>query len=176
VTDNVYEYLVERQSVETYEQRTTDLIVVKTGKEMGVRTYIIMAPPVYGQGTGHFNTLSTQIPLLINKAIDAKKAMYVGNGDGHKDKVHVSDLANAYEIFLSKILEDRESIPSGERGIYFAANGRYTWKSLANQLARIGFELGQLDSPTPVSISIEEALAIGLAPTEQKAELNFASK
>jgi hypothetical protein len=175
-TDDIYEYMIERQNLEVYQQRTTDLVVGETAKHVGVRVYTIMAPPIYGSGTGNFNQLCSQIPLLVNKAIDAGQVLYVGDGMGGKDYVHVSDLANLYELLLGKILEDRDVVPQGRNTIFFAGTGRFRWKDIAIQIAKIGFKLGKLDSSEPRSISLGEALAMGFASTEQMVELTFASR
>ncbi|KAH7125990.1 hypothetical protein EDB81DRAFT_810252 [Dactylonectria macrodidyma] len=174
-TDNIFEYLVERQSLEVYEQRTTDLAVAKRAKETGVKVYTIMAPPIYGIGTGKFNRLSTQIPMLAKIAIQARRSLYIGDGLGVKDYVHVVDLAKFYGLLLGKVLENGRAVPYGERGIFFASTGSFRWKDLAKDLAQVGYDLGKLDSPEPRSITIDEALALGIAATEQRAELVFAS-
>ncbi|KAH8595061.1 hypothetical protein B0O99DRAFT_741329 [Bisporella sp. PMI_857] len=174
-TDNIFEYLVERQRLEVYDQRTTDLAVAQRAKETSVKTYTIMAPPIYGSGTGQFNKLSTQIPMLAKVAIEARRSLYIGDGMGVKDYVHVIDLGNFYELLLGKVLEKRDVVPHGERGIFFASTGTFRWKDIAKDIARVGYGLGKLDSPEPKSITIDEAIAAGIAPTKQRAELIFAS-
>lgn len=70
---------------EPYAQRTTDLVVVETGKKVGVKTYILMSPTIYGFGTGLFNDQSIQIPQLIRNAIKNRYSEVVGYGEGEWD-------------------------------------------------------------------------------------------
>lgn len=100
----------------------------------------------------------------------------MGAGEGIKDYVHVEDLAEFYAILLVKVLSDANSVPFGEKGVVFAANGQFTWRSLSDRLAKVGHDLGKLESPEAKSVSIEEAIAIGMGATEQAVELRFASR
>jgi hypothetical protein len=38
--DGIYEYELERQKTYEYDQRTTDITVIKTGQDVGVRTLL----------------------------------------------------------------------------------------------------------------------------------------
>ena len=59
-------------------QRTTGVVVVETGLQAEVKTYIIMSPTIYAEGTGSFNVHSIQIPTMIRSAIKADAAEMVG--------------------------------------------------------------------------------------------------
>ena len=96
---------------------------------MGVKTTIIMSPTIYGLGTGLFNKLSIQIPVMIRAFIKSGQPEVIGEGKGQWDYVHVADLARLYEILLVKILKGEE-IPTGEKGILFSGTGRYSFAEL----------------------------------------------
>ena len=113
-----------RNEKQPYHQRQSDLTVVETGLDFGVKTYIIMPPTIYGIGTGHFNQQSIQIPAMIRSALKTKQAEVLGDGKASWDHVHVVDLANFYECAVQKLLAG-EDLPSGRKGIYFAANGHH---------------------------------------------------
>lgn len=154
-TDDIYAYLKMREANLAYPQRTTDLTVVQTGREVGIKTYIIMSPTIYGRGTGMSKTYSHQIPTLITAAIKDSHASVVGEGTGIWNYVHIADLVELYELFVIKILQG-DSLPDGERGIYFSAAGQYTWKELSQKVADAGFQLGALKSNQVKTINLEE--------------------
>jgi len=51
------------------------VVVVETGLHADVKTYIIMSPTIYAEGSGFFNTHSIQIPTMIRSA---KELLTVG--------------------------------------------------------------------------------------------------
>lgn len=115
--------------------------MIETGLQTGVKTYIIMSPLIYGHGTGHFNRISIQIPTMIRAALKTKQAAFIGDGKAEWDHMHIADLAELYELIVAKIVAGEE-LPSGERGFFFSANGRHTWKDVAqgigDALAAVG--------------------------------------
>ncbi|OIW25341.1 NAD dependent epimerase/dehydratase [Coniochaeta ligniaria NRRL 30616] len=172
--EDIYPYLKEREAIEAYGQRTTDIAVVETGKDTGVKTYINMSPTIYGVGTGAFNKLSIQVPMMMRKAIESRVAQCVGDGSGVWDHVHIADLVDLYEIMLAKVLAG-ENIGSGREGFYFNSVGRHSWFGVAQAIGKVGYELGALDTPTPVPIPMEEAGIKWHGGNAQVAELGFAS-
>ena len=164
-----------RHEKQIYGQRQTDLTVVETGLKVGVKTYIIMSPSIYGIGTGHFNQQSIQEPIMIEAAFKTKQVEVIGSGKASWDHVHVVDLAKLYEIVVQKLLAG-EDLPSGERGIYFSANGHHTWLEVAEGLADALFTLGVSKTEEVKSISLEEAAEKWVGGDTLVAELAFASK
>jgi hypothetical protein len=59
--DDLYTYLKRREAMDPYAQRTTDLVAIETGLEVGVKTYLIMSPTIYDTGSGLFNRSSHPI-------------------------------------------------------------------------------------------------------------------
>lgn len=171
--DDIFDYEVERNKKEPYPQRTTELVITKTGDEVGVKTHIIMSPTIYGIGTGFFNKISIQIPTLIRTALESGQAEYIADGKEEWDYIHVADLATLYETMLAKIVQG-EDVPYGERGIFFSETGNYRWKELAQGIADAGKALGALKTNETKSITLEEARK--LYPTNPEyVELGFAS-
>lgn len=89
--------------------------------------------------------------------------------------MHIGDLAKLYEIVVQKLLNG-EDLPSGEKGIYFSANGHHTWLEVANGLADALFTLGVSETEEAKSISLEEAAERWTGGDTLYAELGFASK
>ena len=164
-----------RHEKQLYGQRQTDIAVVETGLKVGVKTYIIMSPLIYGIGTGHFNQQSIQEPLMIKAAFNTKQVEVIGSGKASWDHVHIVDLAKLYEIVVQKLLAG-EDLPSGEKGIYFSANGHQTWLEIAEGLADALFTLGVSKTKEVKSISLEEAAEKWVGGDTLLAELGFASK
>ncbi|TAQ84378.1 hypothetical protein B7494_g7299 [Chlorociboria aeruginascens] len=154
--DDIYQYLKDREALQVYPQRTTDITVVETGLQVGVKTTILMSPTIYGIGTGLFNTVSIQGPLLTKAALKSGQADVIGEGKGIWDYVHILDLANLYEIVLSRVLAGKE-VPTGEKGILFTSTGRFSWAEFSTGIAKALFSLGAIKTPDVKNIGIEEA-------------------
>jgi nucleoside-diphosphate-sugar epimerase len=150
--------------------------VIDTGREVGVTTYLIMSPLIYGIGSGFFNKLSIQIPLLTRVAIAQKQAIVIGKGDAVWNHVHIADLVGLYVRFVEKILAgETAALPSNEKGIYFSATGEQTWQEVSEAVAKAGLALGALNTADVKSVSVEEAGKLTGADL-QLVELGFASK
>lgn len=172
---DIYAYLKKREKAETYIQRETDIVVVETGLKENVPTTIIMSPTIYGLGTGKFNRLTTQSPIMMFSAWKAGRAEYVGDGKGTNAMVHVEDLAELYELVLLDWLEERKIVPTGDKGITFSGTDTFTWKETAEQIGKAGYELGKLQSAEPKSISLDEVAEKWTAGNEQHCETGFAA-
>ncbi|CEI61260.1 hypothetical protein FVEN_g6016 [Fusarium venenatum] len=153
--DDIYAYEKFREEKEQYKQRTGDVVVFETGVELGVETYIICSPLIYGRGTGLFNKSSIQIPIMIKAALQRGEAIYAGDGLGVWDHTHVEDIANLYTLIVAKVL-DGEKIYSGKDGFYFANHGTQSWLDIAKGIAKVGYQRGKL-AAEPRSVSLCEA-------------------
>lgn len=156
-TEDVYAEEVRRDSDEHYDQRATDIAVIRTAEATGVKAYLMMPPTVFGTGSGLFKRQSIQIPFTIQHAIDQGYPEYIGDGSSTVGYVYISDLASLYELILCKILDGSEECPFGRKGIYFSNTGAFTWKALNERIGEIGLSLGVLRSNIPHSISLEDA-------------------
>lgn len=172
---NIYAYQKFRESLQVYPQRTTDLVTVETGIQVGVPTHIIMSPTIYGVGSGIFNKLSIQVPIMMRAAIKSGQAVMIGDGKGIWDYVHVLDLAHLYELLVLKIIAG-EKLPSGERGILFSATGRYSWAELSESIAKALFTVGAVKTDVVRSIDVPEAGKQFGRDSPVYTELGFASK
>jgi len=172
---DIYAYLKKRDEIEPYAQRNTDLVVVETGKRGNVPTTNIMSPTIYGLGSGMFNRLTIQYPRQMKAALNSGRAEYVGDGKGVWDFVHVLDLAALYEIVLLDWVEGRRRVPVGEQGFMFSGTGTFTWKDVAEGIAKAGVALEALKDAETKSMSLEEAAKKWVGGDEQLCELGFAS-
>ena len=50
-----------------YPQRNTDLLVVRTGMDTGIKTYIFICPILFGEGIGDFHKLTHQVPDMMRR-------------------------------------------------------------------------------------------------------------
>ncbi|KAI2468607.1 NAD dependent epimerase/dehydratase family protein [Annulohypoxylon bovei var. microspora] len=182
--DDIYGYEKEREQKEReqkgcpYPQRTTELAVVDTGLELGVKTLVIMSPTIFGFGTGLWNKLSVQIPLLASAALQNKRAVVVGDGKGTWDHVHIEDLAELYVLVVGRILEKGgKDVPTGKKGIIFSGNGRHLWLEVTQGLADVIHEKGLIADRQVQSIGISDTIKImgSKIPTEDMVELGFVS-
>ncbi|OJJ32259.1 hypothetical protein ASPWEDRAFT_186461 [Aspergillus wentii DTO 134E9] len=172
--EDIYSFEKYREFREVYHQRTTDTTVIETGEAVGVTTYIIMAPTIYGQGTGPLNTYSIQLPAIIADAIQSGAVSLVGKGDTIWSHVHVQDVAGLFITLLQKICTNI-TIPSGRKGIYFCETGEHSHREFSERLARAAYEIGVLPTADVKEITLEQAgdkLALG---SVSRAELAFAA-
>ena len=156
--DDIYGYEKEREALDPYLQRTSELGVIDAGLELGVKTLIIMSPLIFGQGTGLFNNISIQIPAYIRAVLDYGRSVVVKPGEGVWDHVHVEDLAELYKIAAVEVLDNGgKGLPSGKEGIIFSANGRHTWMEVARRIGEACFEEGKIKEKEVESLDLTEA-------------------
>ncbi|KAE8138874.1 hypothetical protein BDV38DRAFT_291899 [Aspergillus pseudotamarii] len=168
--DDIYGYEKSREAKEAYYQRTTDIAVVETGESLGVATYVIMAPTIFGIGTGPFNKWSVQLPAIIADALKSQHVKVIGNGQTIWTHVHIEDLTDLFALLLRKIL-DGSDLPSGRRGIYFCETGEHTHLEMAQRLADAGAKLGLFSNISKVSL--QEAADAFAGGNAFRAELSF---
>ncbi|KAI0828433.1 NAD dependent epimerase/dehydratase family protein [Hypoxylon sp. FL0890] len=175
-TDDIYGYEKEREEKEgPYAQRTTEMGVVDTGLELGVKTLVIMSPTIYGFGTGLFNKTSIQIPSFVRAVLQYQRAVVLGDGKGVWDHVHVEDLAELYLLVVRRILEQGgEGLPTGKKGIIFSANGRHSWLEVSQGIADACYEAGQITDRQVHPVGIEDMAKLFMGD-EDIAELGLAS-
>ncbi|KAJ3541561.1 hypothetical protein NM208_g4554 [Fusarium decemcellulare] len=153
--EDILSYEKARDAEEPYVNRSVDLMVAESGKRLGVNTYSISPPLVFGLGTGFFKTLSAgQLPMLMHSALANGHAPYVGEGAGRWSHVHVQDLAALYEVVLAKALSG--NLSSEGRRIFFAETGSSSFLEVAKAIGKAGLELGVLASDEPVSVPLEK--------------------
>ncbi|KAJ5164853.1 NAD dependent epimerase/dehydratase family protein [Penicillium coprophilum] len=170
--EDIFSYEKYRESREAYYQRTTDITVVEAGEALGVTTYVVMAPTVYGLGTGSFNRSSIQLPAMIADAIKSGMVSVVSEGKTIWSHVHVQDLASLHLTLLQYICTDSQ-IPSGRKGIYFCETGEHSHREFSELLAKAAYELDVLPTAEVKKITLQEAgdkLALG---SILRAELSF---
>lgn len=171
--DDMYAYMKQRQAQEEYMPRAADLAVVEGGLEHGVETHIVMAPHIFGVGTGSFNRFTFPVNMIVKGAQALGKGFVIGDGTAAWSHVHVQDLADLYLVLLRRVVEG-ESIPSGKKGIYFAESGLNSQLEMAEKVARAAKELGLLPSDEVAHIDLGKGTQLFGSPAV--AELGGASK
>ncbi|KNG47662.1 nad dependent epimerase dehydratase family protein [Stemphylium lycopersici] len=59
--ESIYHYMKYRESIESYGQRKSDIMTIEAGKQYSVSTYTVMAPTIFGIGSGEFRRYTTQL-------------------------------------------------------------------------------------------------------------------
>ncbi|KAM0438570.1 hypothetical protein ACHAPT_001322 [Fusarium lateritium] len=172
--EDIYSYLKTRESTKPYKVRETDILVAEEGESQGVQTYNIMAPTIFGLGSGSFNRYSIQIPVMAHVAIQTGEVSVIGDGETIWSHVHVEDLAMLFMTMLSRTLEGF-SIPAGRRGIYFCETGMHTHLELAQRIAKAGKELGFLKTNLVRKVYLQEAADMWSGGVAFHAELAYGS-
>ncbi|BCS19436.1 uncharacterized protein APUU_12264A [Aspergillus puulaauensis] len=160
LADDVYAHEKALEAAEPYAQRTTELGVIDTGLELGVKTLVIMSPIIYGTGTGLFNRVSIHTGYM--KAIlKIGHAVVVGDGAGLWDHVHIEDLADLYRLVVLDVVErEGKALPTGKKGIVFSGNGRHSWLEYSQLVADACYEKGLISERKVTHINIDEAAEI----------------
>ncbi|PWY75591.1 hypothetical protein BO83DRAFT_407352 [Aspergillus eucalypticola CBS 122712] len=131
---------------------TTDIAVIEEGEASGMTTYIVMAPTMFGLGSGPFNRFSMQLPTMIADALRTGSCSVVFEG---------------YTVWNHHIFRGIK-IPSGRKGIYFCETGEHSHLEFSEYLAKAGhYEV--------VKITIQEAGEKWVFGNTSSAELGFAS-
>ncbi|KAJ5999777.1 hypothetical protein N7481_000186 [Penicillium waksmanii] len=152
---DIFSYLKKRDFGVPYAQRTSDIVATEIGLEVGVKTYILMMPSIYGIDANPFHEFC-HTPILIRAAMKLGKVPVVGDGSGIWDHVHIQDVGRCYEIILNRVLTD-DHVPSGKSGIFFVESGEHTWRQLSQMIADAGVALGALKSNDLQPLSLPEA-------------------
>ncbi|KAI3005844.1 hypothetical protein CBS147345_7452 [Aspergillus niger] len=163
-----------RESRETHPPRVADIAVIETGEAVGVATYLIMAPTIFGQGTGPFNRYSMQLLSMIADALSSGIVSGIEQGNTVWSHVHIRDLVGLFIVLLKQICTGA-TIPSGRKGIYFCETGEHTHREFSKRLATAAYELGVLPSSHVKEISLEEAAEKLVFGGVSTAELGYAS-
>lgn len=91
----------------------------------------------------------------------------------------MQDLAELYKILFTKVFIEKageEEVPSGEKGIYFAETGEASWKSIAEEIGKIGKDLGKLETEKLQEIGLQEAADRWTGGSVMYAEAAYLSK
>ncbi|RLL95297.1 hypothetical protein CFD26_103992 [Aspergillus turcosus] len=168
-------YAMEKNHPETYGQRVTDVAVVETGLSLGVKTYIVVPPTIYGKGSGYFATLSQQVPILTRFARKRGRAAVVETGAGIWNHVHILDLANFYLLLFRAVREQPNWLPSGPKAIFFVESGEHTWLQVSQGIADALHKQGLLENNEVESLSVKDAAAAILGGNESFLEIALAS-
>ncbi|KAK6086925.1 NAD dependent epimerase dehydratase family protein [Seiridium cupressi] len=170
--EDIYSYEKYRQSFEVYPQRTTDITVVETGEALGVSTYIVMAPTLFGLGTGPFNRYSIPIGAMLGPTLKQGHVAVLGEGKTVWSHIHIKDVAALFMVLLKNI-ELENDVPKGRKGIYFSATGEHTHLEFSERMAQACYELKLLPSASVKQVDLEEAANNWVNGIQNMAELAY---
>ncbi|KAF7556237.1 hypothetical protein G7046_g6350 [Stylonectria norvegica] len=127
--------------------RETNILVTEKAKEQSITSYNVVVPMIYGRGTGQFRKLSVSIPAYIRTSIK-HSAVYKFDKDSYPPAAHISDLVALYGVLVEKI-SNKDHIPSGEKGYYFAMAHRVPWWEVMGRLTQGLHARGLVAEPVP---------------------------
>lgn len=168
-------FAMEKEYPERYGQRVTDVAVVETGKSLGVKTYIVVPPTIYGKGSGPIATLSQQVPNLARLARKRGSAVVIETGKGIWNHVHIDDLSDFYLRLFIAVIENQSSLPSGADAIFFVESGEHTWLQVSQGIANALHKRNLLATNEVQSISLKEAAEAITKGNESLVEITLAS-
>ncbi|KAH8757077.1 NAD dependent epimerase/dehydratase family protein [Hyaloscypha finlandica] len=159
VSDDVFELekIFEREERGWSPVRSVNQFVVENGERLGVRTYIVVPPLIFGPGTGSFTLGFGQVHMIVQASLKRKHAVMVGAGSGIWSRIHILDLTSLYFLLTQAILDQKSDPPSGKTGYYFAENGASSWESISKKIGEVGKKIGAFDGSEVRSMSLGEA-------------------
>ncbi|KPM45869.1 hypothetical protein AK830_g601 [Neonectria ditissima] len=172
--EDIYSYLKSREATKPYKVRETDILVAEEGESNRVQTHNVIAPTIFGLGSGLFNRYSIQIPVMAQAALKSGQMSVLEDGQTVWSHVHVEDLAMLFVVLLQRVLEG-VAIPSGKAGIYFSETGTHTHIELSQIMAKTGKELGLFKTDVVRSVHLEEAAELWSGGVTFHAELAYGS-
>ncbi|KAF2792902.1 NAD(P)-binding protein [Melanomma pulvis-pyrius CBS 109.77] len=125
--------------------RDSNILVTEQAKILGVTSFIVVVPYTYGRGTGECKKLSVNLSTYIRTSI-AKRTVYKFDKDGNPPTAHISDVVALYTLIIMRIL-NKDLVPSGEKGYYFAMAHRYSWWNVMQRIAEAMHARRLVDEP-----------------------------
>ncbi|KAG6915102.1 hypothetical protein DXG01_013422 [Tephrocybe rancida] len=163
----------------TQQHRWVDVELDAADAKGYVKSYIILPSNIYGIAThnlvelGISNPRSTQLPLLIDAALDRGQAGTVGAGKNIWNDVHIDDckqhlfdecrldshettVADLYNLLYESIKTNPAGTGHGREGYYFGENGSHTLYEVGKAIADELVALGSAKSHEPTPFTREE--------------------
>ncbi|KFY81989.1 hypothetical protein V500_10923 [Pseudogymnoascus sp. VKM F-4518 (FW-2643)] len=138
-----------------------DASVTAAGLKHGIPTAIVSPVTIYGVGRGPIKNRSLQIPFLTEAIIKRGKAFTVLEGKNIWDNVHITDLAEAYNVLTEEALKLNGGKSSwGKEGYYFVESAEHRWKDIVTELAKIAQQKGAIKTAEVEKLSVEDAIAV----------------
>lgn len=137
--------------------REVDLAILEAAKK-GSKTAIVCPPTIYGPGRGPGNQRSIQLPELVSRSLQRGSAITVNGGDNVWNSVHVRDLSKLFLLLVEDAAgEGDDKADWGINGFYFAENGDFSWRALAEGIAQVAEAQGISKGMSLDSLTVEEA-------------------
>jgi len=114
----------------------TNVSVLEYAESLGVKSYVVVPPMVYGRGEGFGNKISIQFVALVRLGKSLGQLWQIGNKSDTWPFVHLLDVTDLYLYLIRGIVTPSSSASpssgsSAPGGIYFAENGSYNWNTLS---------------------------------------------
>ncbi|VUC20944.1 unnamed protein product [Clonostachys rosea] len=136
--------------------REVDLAVLE-GARKGLKTAIVCPPTIYGPGRGPGNKRSIQVPELALHSLRRGAAFTVGGGENIWNLVHVHDLSQVFLLLIEAAAQGGGQADWGPSGFYFAENGDFSWKVIAERIAAEAKLRGLIVNEAVEGLSAEES-------------------
>ncbi|KAI1173783.1 hypothetical protein F4777DRAFT_580664 [Nemania sp. FL0916] len=130
--------------------REVDKIVLECGTKYGdsVRTALVCAPTIYGNGRGPVATRGRQCYEMAKVILTRGYIPIIGTGEARSGNVHIHDLTEAYILLISAALAGNSSHELwGAKGYHLPVTGEHAWGPLARAMGSAAQQMGLLPSP-----------------------------
>ncbi|KAI8652481.1 NAD(P)-bd-dom domain-containing protein [Fusarium keratoplasticum] len=118
---------------------------------------IVCPPTIYGPGRGPGNQRSIQVPELALHSLKRGAAITVKEGENIWNSVHVHDLSKLWLKLVEAAAQGGGKADWGSNGYYFVENGDFSWKAIAEKIAKEAKAQGLWEDEKVESLSVEDA-------------------
>jgi len=138
-----------------------DQATVREGKELGVKTALLVPCVVYGEGEGPIKKDSITFPVLEKAIIARGKGFTVGDGQNSWSGIHVKDLVSAVILLIEDaLLPHGAKMTWGVEAVYYVEAGDYVLNNAVVKLVEVLNREGLIQSQEIEKLSDAEALSI----------------
>ncbi|PVH81537.1 NAD(P)-binding protein [Cadophora sp. DSE1049] len=139
----------------------SDQLVLSLGKELNIKTALLVPPVVYGTSDS-VKDRSISLPMLVDAAKERGKMFQIGEAENSTSTLHVKDLADVFVYFVDQALASQpgSKLEWGENGVYYIEAGEIVVADVVDAIAKEMFRRGMVGTVEVDRLSDEQALEI----------------
>ncbi|KAH7319125.1 hypothetical protein BKA65DRAFT_437816 [Rhexocercosporidium sp. MPI-PUGE-AT-0058] len=164
LSPKVWDDVEDLATITTFEEPVAhvkaDQLVLRLGKELSIKTALVVPPVVYGNSDG-INDRSITLPMLVDTAKARGKMFQVGEAKHSMSSTHVKDLADLFVYFVEEALRSEGSkVEWGDKGLFYAEGQEVVFADVVDAIAKEMYKRGVIATADVDVLSEEQALEL----------------
>ncbi|KAH9209443.1 hypothetical protein DL95DRAFT_437995 [Leptodontidium sp. 2 PMI_412] len=164
LSPKIWDDIKDLATITTFEEPVfhvkSDQLVLSLGRELSIKTALLVPPVVYGNSDS-IKDRSITLPLLVDAAKARGKMFQVGEAKHSMSAVHVKDLADVFVYFVEEALKSEGSkVEWGDNGVYYVEGREYVFADVVDAIAKEMCRRGVIETAEVDVLSEEEALGV----------------